>query len=184
MDEVDSISLHANTFGKSMNPSVPPQLWVNSRTDMGFFNCLYWESFLRWGFLICVLILLQTFVLILVVFCCFFSLLFGQISPLGVFRWLTVTSDRNAESCNPFTPCFDQVTLWLAWVGIETDIFWQCSPGTIETQCLCPLCTPPPPEGSNYWVYGYKTQHSWDEIWPKHSEKNNKKLPRWGQSLQ
>ena len=34
-------------------------------------NYLYWESFLRWGFLIWVLILLQTFVLILVVFFCF-----------------------------------------------------------------------------------------------------------------
>ena len=30
----------------------------------------------------------------------FFSLCFGQISPLAIFRWLTTTSDRNAESCN------------------------------------------------------------------------------------
>ena len=28
------------------------------------------------------------------------SLCFGQISPLAFFRWLTETSDRNAESCN------------------------------------------------------------------------------------
>ena len=28
------------------------------------------------------------------------SLRFGQISPLAFFRWLTTTSDRNAESCN------------------------------------------------------------------------------------
>ena len=28
------------------------------------------------------------------------SLRFGQISPLAFFRWLTATSDRNAESCN------------------------------------------------------------------------------------
>ena len=40
------------------------------------------------------------FVLILVVFLLFFSLRFGQISPLAFFRWLTATSDRNAESCN------------------------------------------------------------------------------------
>ena len=26
-----------------------------------------------------------------------------------------------------------------AWVGFETAIFWQCSPGTVETQCLYPL---------------------------------------------
>ena len=31
---------------------------------------------------------------------------------------------------------FDQVNLWPAWVGIETAIFWQCSPGTVETQRL------------------------------------------------
>ena len=37
-------------------------------------NCLYWESFLRWSFLIWVLILLRTFVLILVVFVVFLTL--------------------------------------------------------------------------------------------------------------
>ena len=41
------------------------------------------------------------FVLISVFFVLFLlSLRFGQISPLAFFRWLTVTSDRNAESCN------------------------------------------------------------------------------------
>ena len=34
---------------------------------------------------------------------------------------------------------FDQVNPRSAWVGIETSIFWQCSPGTVETQCLYPL---------------------------------------------
>ena len=34
---------------------------------------------------------------------------------------------------------FDQVNLWSAWVGFETAIFWQCSPGTVETQRLYPL---------------------------------------------
>ena len=55
------------------------------------------NPFLRWGFLIWVLILLRTFVLILVFF---FSLRFVQSSPLAVYSWLTDTSDRNAESCN------------------------------------------------------------------------------------
>ena len=53
--------------------------------------------------------LLRTFVLILVVFVLFLqSLRFGQISPLAFFRWFTVTSDRNAESCNriPSNYCF------------------------------------------------------------------------------
>ena len=34
---------------------------------------------------------------------------------------------------------FDQVNLWSAWVGFETAIFWQCSPGTVETQRHYPL---------------------------------------------
>ena len=34
---------------------------------------------------------------------------------------------------------FDQVNLWPAWVGFETAIFWQCSPGTLETHRLYPL---------------------------------------------
>ena len=34
---------------------------------------------------------------------------------------------------------FDQVNLWPAWIGFETAIFWQCSPGTVETQRLYPL---------------------------------------------
>ena len=111
--------------------------------------CLYWESFLRWGFLIWELIFFYcgVFVLILVVFffvVVSFSQCFGQMSSLAFFRWLTTTSDRNAESCNriPSNYClscclshhiFDQVNLWPAWVGIETAIFWQCSPVTMLT---------------------------------------------------
>ena len=92
------------------------------------------------------------FVLILVVFVLFLlSLRFGQISPLAFFRWFTATSNRNDESCNripvitAFHSCclshhvFDQVNLWPARVGFETAIFWQCSPGTVETQHLYPL---------------------------------------------
>ena len=93
----------------------------------------------------------RLFVLILVVFALFLlSLRSGQISPLAFFRWFTATSDRNAESCNrnPVITAFhswclshhvfDQVNLWPAWVGFETAIFWQCSPGTVETQRLYP----------------------------------------------
>ena len=38
---------------------------------------------------------------------------------------------------------FHQVNLWPAWVVFETAIFWQCSPGTVETQRLYPLCHGP-----------------------------------------
>ena len=40
------------------------------------------------------------------------------------------------HSCCLSHHVFDQVNLWPAWVGIETAIFWQCSPGTVETQRL------------------------------------------------
>ena len=40
------------------------------------------------------------------------------------------------RSCCLSHHVFDQVNLWPDWVGIETAIFWQCSPGTVETQRL------------------------------------------------
>ena len=43
------------------------------------------------------------------------------------------------HSCCLSHRVFDQVNLWLAWVGFETAIVWQCSPGTVETQRLYPL---------------------------------------------
>ena len=39
------------------------------------------------------------------------------------------------HSCCLSHRVFDQVNLWPAWVGFETAIFRQCSPGTVETQC-------------------------------------------------
>ena len=43
------------------------------------------------------------------------------------------------HSCCLSHHIFDQVNFWPAWVGIETAIFWQCSPGTVVTQRLYPL---------------------------------------------
>ena len=45
------------------------------------------------------------------------------------------------------------VTLWSAWVGIETAIFWQCSSGTVETQRLYPLHHGPR-SGIKVWFFG------------------------------
>ena len=47
------------------------------------------------------------------------------------------------RSCCLSHHVFDQVNLWPAWVGIETAIFWQCSPVTVETQHLYLLCHGP-----------------------------------------
>ena len=160
-----------------------------------------------------------------------------------VVFFVTVSPVINAfHSCCLLRHVFDQVNLWPGWVGFETAIFWQCSPGTVETQRLYPLCHGPRRAikggvfglinpylvfhsrvrteflylsligiilrwgfliweliflfiycglfvlilvGSNYWGYGYKTQHSyprsrWNrlkkargEIWPKRSERRN-----------
>ena len=81
---------------------------------------------LRWGFLIWELfffIYCGLFVLILVVFVVFFfwyfSLRFSQISPLAFFRWLTATSDRNAESCNRIPSNYS-----LPWLLSIAPRFW------------------------------------------------------------
>ena len=94
------------------------------------------------------------FVLILVVFflCCFFfhyvSAKFhlwpssGDLSQprIGMLSLVTVSPVITAfHSCCLSHHVFDQVNLWSAWVGFETAIFWQCSPGTVETQRLYPL---------------------------------------------
>ena len=49
--------------------------------------------FLRWGFLIWVLIFIADFFPHLGSFLLFFSLRFGQVSPLAIFKWLTATSE-------------------------------------------------------------------------------------------
>ena len=106
---------------------------------------------MRWGFLIWELIFIYFcphlgsffFVLFLL------SLRFGQISTLAFFRWflprprigmmsLVTVSPVTFHSCCQSHHVFDQVNLWPAWVGFETAIFWQCSPGTVETQRLYP----------------------------------------------
>ena len=55
----------------------------------------------------------------------------GMMSLVTVFPVITAF-----HSCFLSHHVFDQVKLWPAWVGFETAIFWQCSPGTVETQRL------------------------------------------------
>ena len=111
---------------------------------------------LRWGFLIWELIfyLLRTFCPQFGRFfflCCFF---FHYVSAkfhlwpssgdlpqprIGMLSLVTVSPVITAFHSCLSHHVFDQVNLWPAWVGFETPIFWQCSPGTIETQRLYPL---------------------------------------------
>ena len=59
---------------------------------------------------------------------------------IGMLSLVTVSQVITAfYSCCLSHRVFDQVNLWPAWVGFETAIFWQCSPGTVETQRLYPL---------------------------------------------
>ena len=59
---------------------------------------------------------------------------------IGMLSLVTVSPVITAfHSCCLSHHVFDQVNLWPTWVGFETTIFWQCLPGTEETQCLYPL---------------------------------------------
>ena len=59
---------------------------------------------------------------------------------IGMLSLVTVSPVITAfHSCCLSHHVFDQVNLWPAWVEFETAIFWQCSPGTAETQRLYPL---------------------------------------------
>ena len=131
---------------------------------------------LRWGFLIWELIFIycRLLVLILVVFVLFlFLFFFHYISAkfhlwpssgdlprprIGMLSLVPVSPVITAfHSCCLSHHVFDQVNLWPAWVGFETAISWQCSPGTVETQRLYPL---------------------------RHEKKKaTQKLPRWGQKV-
>ena len=84
--------------------------------------------------------------------CCFFFTTFRPIFTsgllqvilprprIGMLSLVTVSPVIKAfHSCCLSHQVFDQVNLWPAWIGIETAIFWQCSPGTVETQRLYPL---------------------------------------------
>ena len=59
---------------------------------------------------------------------------------IGMLTLVTISPVITAfHSCCLSHHVFDQVNLWPAWVGFETAIFWQCSPGTVETQRLYSL---------------------------------------------
>ena len=56
---------------------------------------------------------------------------------IGILSLVAVSPVITAfHSCCLSQHVFDQVNFW---VGFETAIFWQCSPGTVETQRLYPL---------------------------------------------
>ena len=76
---------------------------------------------------------------------------------IGRLSLVTVSPVITAfHSCCLSHHVFDQVNLWPAWVGFETAIFWQCSPGTVETQRPYPLRPGPRraiKDGFFFWSY-------------------------------
>ena len=64
--------------------------------------------------------------------------------------------------------------LWPAWVGFETAIFWQCSPGTVETQRLL-SAAPRAPMGDQGWIFFFHLV--------KEETTQKKKLPKSGQKV-
>ena len=107
-----------------------------------------WWCFLIWELIFIYCGLFGSF---LVVFFCFF---FHYVSAkfhlcpssgdlprpqIGMLSLVTVSPVITAfHSCCLSHHVFDQVNLWPAWVGFETAIFWQCSPGTVETLSTAP----------------------------------------------
>ena len=77
---------------------------------------------------------------------------------IGLLSLVTVSPVITAfHSCCLLHHVFDQVNLWLAWVGFETTIFWQCSPGTVETQRLYPLRHGPRKVDQGWIFWSYKS---------------------------
>ena len=136
-------------------------------------NCLYWESFLRRDFLIWKLFfLMRTFVLILLFFLfCFSNYVSIKFhlwpsssdelrSRIGMQSLVTVSPGITAfHSCCLSHHVFDQVTLWLAWVGIETAIFWLLL--TWNRIDSTPLSAAPRvPRGDQSWIFwSYKSKY-------------------------
>ena len=138
---------------------------------------------LRWGFLIWELIFIycRLFPLILVVFCVvssfttfrsnFTSGLLQVIFPrpwIGMLSLVTVSPVITAlfHSCCLSHHVFDQENIWPAWVGFETAIFWQCSPGTVETQHLYPLRHGPRRAIKDGFFWSYKSLYGFPESGP------------------
>ena len=111
-----------------------------------------------------------------------------MLSPVTVSPVITAF-----HSCCLSHHVFDQVNLWPAWVGFETTIFWQCSPGTVETQRLYPLCHGPwgkavitgdTVTGLSISIWGC-SKITWRRSEVKFGrnvvkEETIQKLPRWG----
>ena len=100
----------------------------------------------------------------------FTSGLLQEILPrprIGILGLVTVSPVITAfHSCCLSHHVFDQVNLWPAWVGFETAIFWQCSPGTVETQRLCPLRHGPRRAIKDGFFWSYKSLSGLQESGP------------------
>ena len=73
---------------------------------------------------------------------------------IGMLNLVSVSPVITAfHSCCLSHHVFDQINLWPSWIGIETAIFWQCSPRTE--------------------VAVNHLKKARGEIWPKRSENNN-----------
>ena len=82
---------------------------------------------------------------------------------IGMLSLVTVSPVITAfHRCCLSHHVFDQINLWPAWEGFETAIFWQCSPGTVETQRLYPLR-----HGPRNYIIVYKSivlEYTWYHV--------------------
>ena len=95
---------------------------------------------------------------------------------IGMLSLVTVSPVITAfHSCCLSHCVFDQVSLWPAWVGFETAIFWQCSPSTVGTQRFYSLSHGPRK------IAWWRPEVKFDRNVVK--EETTQKLRRWGQKV-
>ena len=122
---------------------------------------LLWLIFIYCGLFVLILVVFFFFVFFLL------SLRFGQTPPLAFFRWFTVTSDRNAESCNRIPNNYSN---YFHRCCLITPRFWPSKLGSIWNRYLLTMLTwnrrdstplsaaPRVPKGDQGWIFGsYKS---------------------------
>ena len=112
---------------------------------------------------------------------------------IGMMSLVTVSPVITAfHSCCLSHLVFDQVNLWPAWVGFETAIFWQCSPGTAETQRLYPVRRIEAFTGDTVTRLSIPIRGRGKITWRRpdvkfgrnvEKEETTQKLPRWGKKV-
>ena len=112
-------------------------------------------------------------------------------------NWIYKTKKSNFDHpSGPVAQRVEALSLYGSWWALSEDSGFKSYSSWPEVYLVKNVVRLTTMEGSNYWDYGYKTQHYYPrsrlnhlkkargEIWPKPSEEETtQKLPRWGQKV-